>query len=37
VQEYVDFPLLDGVVVRWVRMARDFQPEDFTQVKNHRP
>lgn len=29
VSEYVDHTLPDGVVVRWVRMTRDFQPEDF--------
>ncbi len=29
VLEYADYTLPDGVVVRWVRMARDFQPEDF--------
>jgi predicted N-acetyltransferase YhbS len=29
VMEYVDHRLPDGVVVRWVRMGRDFQPEDF--------
>lgn len=29
VSEYVDFTLPDGVVVRWVRMARVFKPQDF--------
>lgn len=29
VSEYVDHTLPDGVVIRWVRMTRDFQPEDF--------
>ena len=26
---YEEHTLPDGVVIRWVRMARDFQPEDF--------
>lgn len=29
VLETVDYTLPDGVVVRWVRMGRDFRPEDF--------
>jgi len=31
VREYVDFTLPDGVSVRWVRMAREFNPEDFAE------
>lgn len=28
---YEDFTLPDGVIVRWVRMARDFTPEEFAE------